>query len=203
MPSRFHRRKRRRTRRRKMPIVKLIKKVIHSSAEHKFNDFAFNATNVQDIAPVVTNGITDILQSVGIDDRIGLRVTPSRLKVRFGIQDNDSGGAINVRVYIVQNLASQNPNNMPVVGDLFPPLLAANNRYRVLYDKTFQFGLGLNRRIFREFNISGRKLAQMYWSSSAGNALELGRINLHVETNNTVFDDVSFQLVTRLYYTDD
>ncbi len=203
MPSRFHRRKRRSNgrRRRKMPIVKLIKKVLQSTAEHKYVNSSFETTSVVETTPIDIP-LSTIVEGSAFDRRDGLIVTPSRLKIRFGIFNSDGAVASSVRVYVIQSMAADDPAAMPDVDLFMPPLQNSNFAYRILYDKTFQMGLGLNRNIFRNINISGKKMTKLRWGSTSGDDLTEGRIRLHVVTNSTLADDVAWNSVHRLYFTD-
>ncbi len=202
MPSRFNRRKRRSGRRkRKMPIVKLIKRVIHSTAEHKYVNSSFDTTSVTESAPIDIP-LTTIVEGSAFDRRDGLIVTPSRLKIRFGIFNSDGAVASSIRVYVIQSMDNTDPSAMPDVELFMPPLQNANFAYRILYDRTFQLGLGLNRNIFRNINIRGKKMSKLRWGSTAGDDLTEGRIRLHVVTNSTLADDIAWTSVHRLYFTD-
>jgi len=201
MPSRFHRRKRRPARRRKMPIVKLIKKVIQNSAEHKFVDSSFSTGSVEFVSPVkvILNTITE---TAGFNGRTGIIVKPSRLKIRFGIKNADGAVASSVRVYVIQSMDNTDPSAMPIMSVLMPPLKDSNFAYRILYDRTWQFGLGLNRNVFKTIIIPGKKMIDCRWGSTSGTDLTEGRLNIHVVTNSTVASDVSYEHVARFYYTD-
>ncbi len=203
MPSRFNRRKRRpRRRRRKMPIVKLIKKVIQSSSEHKYVTVNFETTSVTGVNPVF-QPLNIVAQGTNVSNRIGIIVKGSRLKVRFGIEQADSGASSSVRVYLIQSMTDDDPSAMPSIAGLMPPLQDSNVSYRILYDRTFQFGLGLNRNVFRTINISRKKMIDIRWGSTTSDDFTKGKINLHVATNNQTVDEISWQHIARFYYTDE
>ncbi len=200
MARRFRRKKRFRRRRRKMPIVKLIKKVIQSQAEHKFRDLITPPISVTFTTPrtFIMNGLPE---GTGTNARIGFAVKSSMLKIRYHIFSANSGVIANVRVYVIQNTTLNDPAVLPDVFGLFPRLEDSIVKYKVLYDRTHQISLGINEDIFvnktfRRFPVS------LKWDGPSNNDIVTGKIDLHVVSDALIADDITFGQTFRHTYTD-
>ncbi len=192
--------KSRRTRRKKMPIVKLIKKVIKNEAEHKYHILSDITSSVVEANPLILD-VTNIGAGTDVNSRIGVSVNFSRVKIRFTLRSDANTNFFLARVYLVQSFESIDPVALPNVEELFPPLTQSLTSYKILYDRTFQFGLGINQIISREISF-GRGLHEGKWSTTSGQSQVKGNIVFHVVTDNTVADALNTAMESRVYYTD-
>ncbi len=202
MPSKFSGKRRfRRRRRRKMPIRKLIKKVINSSAEHKYNTESEDFTSLTVSTPHI-DVLSVVSQGAAVQDRIGLIVTPARLRVRYNIQLNDSNAEASVRVFIIQSMEKNNPSNLPDTFTLMPTLRDAEFSYRILYDRSHEFSLGIHQDIRQEVSIPGKRMADVRWGSTTSTDFNKGAIFIHFVTDNTIADTIQGGWHSHFYYTD-
>lgn len=188
------------SKRRKMPIVKLIKKVIQSSAEHKYNDQAGVQTSLLEPSPFIQS-LANIGEGASNNNRIGNNITPSSIRIRYNVQLLNSSSAYSVRVYVVQSLSDGTPQDLPNITELWPPLEVSKINYRILYDKTHQMSLGVNENLYRDIRISGKRIIDISFDGTSGGTNK-GSINIHFETDNVVADEVSVSYFSRLYFTD-
>lgn len=202
MPPRKFRRKHIRRRKRRMPIVKLIKKVITSQAEHKYFDQTGNSTSLEESLPFVLQ-LNQVFQGTQFKDRLGVVVNPTRLKVRYQIVLDDAGIDTQVRVYVIQDLQQLNPDSMPSVLGFMPPLTESLRTYRILYDRTHELSLGVLQNHTFKINIKGPKMINTHWSDNVSTNIIKGRIRLFFVTKNTEINKVSVSFVSRFYFTDD
>lgn len=202
MARRFRRkRKTRRGRRKRGPMVKLIKKVIQSQAEHKYIQFITADTSI-----VVSGNdqfrLTPVAEGTSRDDRIGNNIKVSAIKGRFHIRTADSGVINNVRVYIIQNSTDLVPSDLPGIGDLFPLINEAGLSYKILYDRTFQMSLGIRENAYVNYFISGRKLSMVKFEGAIASTFDKGEVIMFVVSDSIVADDITFSAVHRCMYTD-
>ncbi len=183
---------------RRAPIVKLIKRVIQSQAEHKYRDDSAQQTSL--VASPFETFLNNIAQGAGRGARIGNDIKPSMLHLRFSIELLIAGEINNVRVYLYQNLEAAKPLQLPTIGTLWPPYEVALSRYKILYDKTFEMSLGVNQNIFRNIRIPGSKMRTIEFEGT-GSSLA-GTLHIVFVTNNVTIDAVSVEYESRLYYTD-
>ncbi len=203
MPRRFVRRKRRfKKGRRKIGIVKIIKKVLHSEAEHKFHDANDTSLTLTMATPSFITSLNNIAGGTDFNLRVGIKCLPSRLKIRYGINLTDAGNDFSTRVYVIQSFTDVAPSSMPDITGFMPPLRQSLVPYRVLFDRTFEQGLGISQDKFRDINIPMKKMLEMAWESSLATSQVRGLIQIHFVTSNTTAGDLSLQLFSRLYYTD-
>ncbi len=191
--------KRRRSRR--MPLVKLIKKVIISTAEKKYLPFVAMTTNL--IAGTPFSGVLNIISGgSGIRDRVGNDILPNKIVLRYNMTLESSSTNALVRVYIIQALEQDDPQDLPGVQFLMPPLADALNPYRILYDRTHQLGLGVNEILVRQIHVKGSKMSAVKYFDNIGGNFTEGRITIHFVTSNLVPDNVTAQFDSRFHYTD-
>jgi len=195
------RRKRRFKRRRRMPIVKLIKKVIKAQAEHKHIEFDVQETSLVAVSPF-TVGMNIIGTGTTVHSRIGNDINVSSVKFRYELFLLDASETFSVRVYAIQFLDDILPETLPNVGELFPTLDDAKHPYRILYDRTHQFGLGVNQNIFRTVKIKGRKLIELKYEDGAGTTPLQGNLFLTFVTNNILGSMMSVQVHGRTTFID-
>ncbi len=200
-PRKTFRRKTRFKRRRRMPIVKLIKKVIKSQAEHKHDDFSVNTTDLLAISPF-TVGMNIIATGTSVHNRIGNDISVSNVKFRYELSLLDASETFSVRVYAIQFMDDNEPLNLPDIGDLFPTLDDSKQAYRILYDRTHQFGLGVNQNLFRTIRISGKKLIRLKYEDGGGTTPLQGNLFLVFATNNILTGKMSVQVNGRTTFTD-
>ncbi len=201
MPA-FRKRKfrRRKGRRKKMPIVRLIKKVIQNEAEHKFHIFSDITESVVKANPLILD-VTNIGAGTDVNTRIGISVNFTKVKIRFTLRSDINNRAYLARVYLIQSLESEDPTALPNVEELFPPINQSLSSYKILYDRTFQFGLGINQLVSREISYS-RHLQEGKWASTGGQSQVKGNIVFHVVTDNETADALNTAMESRVYYTD-
>ncbi len=196
-PRRF--RNKRRHKRRKMPIVKLIKKVIKSSAEHKFKSLLGSTASLVESTAFSTI-LTNVAQGTARNERIGNNISLAKLRIRYSFNLLSAGAVNTCRMYVFQQIDEGLPEDLPGVFDLWPPLDKALHRYRILADKTFEMGLGVHQELVREITIPGSKLVDASYQGSGSELL--GVIRLQFETSNNTADTVSVNFDSRLYWTD-
>lgn len=199
MPSRF-RRKFKRRRKRKMPIVKLIKKVIQNQAEHKYNDQAGTQVSLVEPNPFLVN-LANIGEGTSNNNRIGNNIKVASIRIRYNLQLLNSSSAYSVRVYVYQSLSDGTPQDLPNVTELWPPLEVSKINYRILYDRTHQMSLGVNENLYRDIRIKGKRIIDISFDGTSGGTNK-GQIFIHFETDNVTADELSVGLFSRLYFTD-
>ncbi len=200
MPSFRRRVVKHRRRRKKMPIVKLIKRVIKNESEHKYHTVQDTEPSITDSSPWLVD-ISNIGNGTDENTRIGNNVDFSKVRLRFALRSSTNSNTMMVRVYIIQSTTDADPNNLPNTNGLFPPLRTSLVRYKVLFDKTYQYGLGINQSIIRDVNVK-RGLLPGKWATSSGDSHTMGRILFHVQTDNNNANDLNATLDSRLYFID-
>ncbi len=199
--KRFKRRHRR-TRRPKKGMVKLIKKVIRSEAEQKFHEFFATDTNITD-ANSANRTITVVPQGVGFGDRIGIEFQPDLLNIRFHLRLLSNPKPISARVFIIQNMVDDNPQNIPTtMGQLMPNLQQSVVPYRLLYDKSFDMSLGARSEINVQLRIRGSRMKSVKFTGSGTTVYTQGKILFHIITDNDVADILTNDLNSRLVFHD-
>lgn len=197
----FRRRKRfKRRRKRRMPIVKLIKKVIQSSAEHKYHDQAALTVSLLEPNPFIIN-LQNIAEGTTNNQRVGNNIKIASVRIRYNITLLNSSSSYNVRVYVVQSMADGTPQDLPNVLELWPPLEVSKINYRILYDRTHQVSLGINENLFRDIRISGKKFIMVNFDGTSGGTLK-GAFNIHFETDNQAANELGVSFESRTYFTD-
>ncbi len=201
MPRNNRRSRRGRHRGRRMPIVKLIKKVIKQSAEHKHDDFSVDTTDLVAVSDF-TVGMNIIGAGVSVHERIGNDINVSHVKFRYELNLLDANEAFSVRAYVIQFMDPDIPLVLPNIGGLFPTLDDSKQAYRILYDRTHQFGLGINRNTFTNVRISGKKLIELKFEDNNGTTPLMGNLLLTFTTNNILAGKMSVQVEGRTTFTD-
>ncbi len=201
MPHKSFKSRRGRRRSRRMPIVKLIKKVIKQSAEHKHDDFQVNTTSLVGSSDF-TVGMNIIGTGASVHQRIGNDINVSHVKIRYDIFCSDANAALNVRVYAIQFMDADQPLALPAVGELFPTLDDSKQAYRILYDRTHEFALGIHRNVFTSVRISGKKLIELKFEDTMGTTPLQGNLFLVFTTNNADSDILSVVVNGRTTFTD-
>ncbi len=201
MPRRIRRTRRGRHRGRRMPIVKLIKKVIKQSAEHKHDDFNVNTTDLVAVAPFSV-GMNIIGTGDSVHGRIGNNISVSHVKFRYELNLIDANDAFSVRAYVIQFMDPDIPLDLPGIGDLFPTLDDSKQAYRILYDRTHEFALGIHRNTFTSVRISGKKLIELKFEDTNGTTPLMGNLFLQFVTNNIETNKMSVQVNGRTTFTD-
>ncbi len=196
--KRFNRKRRKRGK--KMPIVRLIRKVIKSEAEHKYHSFNDTESNITAALPY-TADVTNIGNGTDVNTRIGNIVDFEKVRIRYTLRSSINTNAYVARVYLIQSYAETDPVNLPSIEDLFPTLADSQFRYKVLYDRTFQFGLGINQVIVRDINVKKRLLPGK-WASNSGQTQVMGNIVLHILTDNAELDALNSVVDSRVYFLD-
>ncbi len=202
MARRFRKKRFRRRRRhkRKMPIVKLIKKVIQSQAEHKYKNFNVPATGI-DSSGNLAISLFSITQGIDRDERIGNDVKFASLKIRYRVDLLDSSDTLNCRIHLVQNVDNTSPSNLPEVGELFPKLNESVVKYRVLFDKTHQLSLGINESIYRNLTIRKFPVKTKY-TNPVGNSFDTGDVFMRVYSDDPTAGNLVFSMDYRITWTD-
>ncbi len=188
-------------RRRKMPIVKLIQRVINSNTEHKYNSTNSDNTVLTGIAPfdIILNGIP---QGTDVAERAGLIVNSSRLSLRYRIQLTNSNAEYVVRVYVIQSMSDVDPIQMPGVDDLMPTLRDAKNSYRILYDRTHELSLGIHQDMRVNVKVPGKRMIDCRFDDSSLLDFTKGKIKLHFVTDNDTAGDILVGSFSHFYFTD-
>ncbi len=193
-------RKRRFRRKRRMPLRRLIKKVIVQQAEKKFHNLLVTNTDLT-TSTSTTNSLSQVPEGTGVGQHIGDNIDVTRLRFRFQIRVITGAQSPNaVRVMLFQELSNQPVVSLPVrMEDLWPTLNISLNPYRVLYDRTFDMGLGIHSDVVVDTTI---KRMQKQITFSTGLTNTMGEIFVRVITDNTVADALEFFSSSRLYFTD-
>ncbi len=202
MAPRRRRRKFKRRRKRRMPIVKLIKKVILSTAEHKYRLTNANSTNLEFSNPMVAT-LNTCPGGDSVEARVGNDLIMSHINVRYGLILTDSNFNATVRVYVIQFMSQAGPQQLPSrpIG-LMPNQTEAVNLYRILYDRTHQLSLGVNLNLIRKFSIPGRKLKKADFFDNGLDQFSTGEIRIFFVTDNETGNTIESQYVSRMVFTD-
>ncbi len=188
------------TRRKKMPIVRLIKKVIQNQAEHKYTNFLHQSIGIVDVAPFAVT-LLDILEGTSINERVGLSIQVARIHLRYKVITANTNIRINVRVYVIQNHTDKDPAALPAIEAIFPTLQEAKVRYSVLYDRTHQMALGINQVIYKDIKLKAFKLKEIRYDGP-GASFDIGNIKIHFLTDAVSAEDVFVSSIGRTLFTD-
>lgn len=199
MPFRKRRRQRRRKKKR-MAIVPLIKRVIQNQAEKKYLSVATFTTNLLN-ATAFTTTLNNVVIGEAFNERIGDKIRPLLLKIRYSVVHTNANAAAQVRVYIIQALSDVFPSSLPTTSiELMPPLNLSINPYRILHDKTWDLSLGVNGNLVQKLFIKPPRMLPENTYSMA-NPVQ-GEIRLFFVTDNSTADTISALFDSRMFYTD-
>lgn len=205
MPRGFYPKKKRynnRRKRRKLPLVKLIKKVIDSNAEHLYNTATGVTITLSTGLPFI-GSLAGIQQGTDVDDRSGIIVKPTRLRMRYRLTLVAPGIVASVRVYIIQNMTDVDPLGLPDTDDLMPTLKQAKNAYRILYDRTHELSLGIHQDLRQEVYIKGSKMIELRFDGASANDFTRGDIHFNFVTDHPEINEIEASFQSHLYFTDD
>ncbi len=187
-------------RKKKMPLRKLIKKVIISQAEKKFHDLDLVEASLVAASPS-TSSLCQIPQGNLVGERIGDSCDLTRLRVRFNLKvigTNQTPESI--RVMVFQQLSEGLIVGIPTfIEDLWPTFNVAIFPYKVLYDRVFDMGLGINSDLVRSISLKNFKKRLSFKDT---NDPIMGEIFIRFITDNDTADQLQMRTQTRLYYTD-
>ncbi len=200
---------------RKKPVAeKRIRKVVQSEMkkeiELKFHD-RFTTGSIEFSTLTSISPITGLTRGITANSYIGNRIKLTSLEIRGAFFAADVPHNV-VRMVIVQMGAQTNvPNFAYLFGSstngLYAPFNKDNqDQYRLLKDKMFVLrndGVSSSNFVAKPFRyfISGKKLRQMQFSTTAGN-LDGGDIYICLLSDSTVTVHPSFILSMRINYHD-
>ncbi len=182
-----------------MPIRKLVRKIIKQESEHKIHSTSGAILNLSQSNFFATT-LTNIGGGTDRNTRIGNDVELQRLSLRFTMTASSSGFSGLMRVYVIQNVSDDDPQLIPDVEGLMPSLYQSKVPYKVLFDKTYQFGLGINEIIIR--NIRVKIPLNGSWFDSSGSSYTKGKVSIHFVANNPGPDQLEGGYTSKVYYTD-
>jgi len=195
------RRMRRRRKKSGKSLRKIIKNVIASESEKKIFNASHNELDLTDIKPLIST-LNFIVPGDARNQRIGNKLEPKFLKIKFQIKKNVSANADAVRVFVIQNLTDVAPSDLPeTILDFMPSFELATVGYKVLYDRTFDLSLGVHGNMVRNIKIRVPRMLGHNQYDNPGSFVK-GEIRIHVITDNVDTDEISFLSQSRFRYTD-
>lgn len=140
---------RRRTIRRARPIRRVVRRVVQSLAEKKHNTFNYNVPSEIDWSGRIHH-ISNLVQGVGNNQRVGDSIQPTSLTWKFGFTNNNAEVDRTVSMLIVrdnQQIGDSTPTMSTLlenINDVSAPYSLINSqtagRFSVLYRRTFVVG---------------------------------------------------------------
>jgi len=191
----------RKPRRKTKNLKAIIKKVIRNESERKFltkADFNLNLTNMA----IYSNTLNVVGSGDAFNERVGDKVSPNMLSIRYLINHAITTNAAIVRVYVIQALQDTFPINLPVTPiDLMPTLRTSLRTYRKLYDRSYDMSLGVNGDVINQIAIRVPKMIDS--NRYTGPSILLGEIRLIFVTDNIDANAIFIEFTSRFYFTDD
>ncbi len=201
MPTFPHRKRSfRRRPRAKKSLRKVIKAVITSQAEKKFHNLIISNSDLVNATPF-TNSLSQVPQGNLVSQRIGDNIDTVRLRLRYNIKSVGTGQTPeSVRVMVFQQLSNGTVIGIPEdIQNLWPTLNVSIDAYKVLFDRTYDMGLGVHSDFTGDITIRNM---QKQLTFSTGDTNIMGEIFLRVITDNDTMGNLQFLAESRLYYTD-
>ncbi len=204
MPTRTFRKQRRPARtfrkRKPMNLRRIIKQVIVRQSEKKYNNISGQELNIIAGSPSI-HAMNDIAVGDSFNQRIGDKLEPTLLHIKFKLQAIAQGDAFSVRCYIIQNTILDNPAQLPdTVLKLMPTLRDSEVPYKVLYDRVFDLSLGVNGDLNRDIKI--RPNLMMATNTYTGPTHTTGLIRMFFISDNTMTNACQMDFDARFRYTD-